>query len=928
MYRTPIKTWILFCALFYSWAAMGQYLPNPSFEGIPQPHIPPPGWEICTSGWSTPDTQPGNFGVYFPPSHGSTYLGMTARDDYTWEDVHAGFDLPLSPDSCYIFNIDLAFQQIVNFLTMSPITVKIYADDGICLKNNLLWQSPPISSDEWITYEFPIQPEYEFTDLVLEAYYTGSSAYWGYILIDNIVITTSPDVDLGNDTTLVFCEMDSLVLDPGSGYSGYLWVDGSTDSILVVDTTGTYWVQVFNQYGCSAIDTIEVVIEEYLPLETEMIDSTVVCKGQEVFIEVEPVNGAGPYTFEWLGLEDTLSTITITVDSTMYFYVTVTDKCGHIVMDSIKIVTLPGPEIDLGEDELICSGDTAVLNAGSGYLSYQWQNGSQDSSILAMNQGWYWVIVTGPGGCTSIDSVYVDTYPPISLDLGSDTLMCQFSSFTLDPGPGFTSYLWQDSTNNQTITISSTGNYWVTVTDVNGCKATDSISVEISPAVNVSLGGDTTICSGQNFYLSPGGSFVTYQWQNGSTGSSMNVTSAGTYWVYVTDLNGCSGSDTVNVGINPSPQVDLGLDTVICEGQFIFLDPGQYSSYLWQDNSTLAYYNATMTGVYSVTVTNSYSCEASDEIFVEVISASVNLGQDTLVCEGTSITLDAGPDFSTYLWNDNSSQQFNTIDTSGLYFVNVVNSYGCQGGDTIMIDYAPLPFASLGPDQELCEGDTLMLTATEGPFTYLWNGVNGDASIHITQGGTYTLEVSNQCGSETDQVTILEVERRDVDLGTDQVLLPGESLNLDAGAGYDSYIWQDGSFNQYYHVLAESIDPDNPFYFVEVVEGPCKSSDTVRIEIFEVKVPTVITPNGDGANDIFKPFEDTWNGINHHHISVFNRWGEEVWKSDNFEEGWDGKRNGKFVADGTYFWILEVFYGPQDINQTIKGTLSVIGQNF
>ncbi|MEZ5083577.1 MAG: hypothetical protein R2750_09020 [Bacteroidales bacterium] len=74
---------------------------------------------------------------------------------------------PLSPDSCYIFSIDLAFQEIVNILDMDPITVKIYADDGICLKDNLLWQSPAISEEEWTTYEFSIQPDYEYTDLVL-----------------------------------------------------------------------------------------------------------------------------------------------------------------------------------------------------------------------------------------------------------------------------------------------------------------------------------------------------------------------------------------------------------------------------------------------------------------------------------------------------------------------------------------------------------------------------------------------------------------------------------------------------------------------------------------------------------------------------------------------------------------------------------------
>jgi len=227
----------------------------------------------------------------------------------------------------------------------------------------------------------------------------------------------------------------------------------------------------------------------------------------------------------------------------------------------------------------------------------------------------------------------------------------------------------------------------------------------------------------------------------------------------------------------------------------------------------------------------------------------------------------------------------------------------------------------------LCEGDTLTLTTIIGPYIYIWDGEISGAFKDITQGGTYGIEVKNQCGSATDQVYIQEYERRDINLGADQVLLPGEAIELDAGPGYDSYLWQDGSTARYFHIIAESINPTNTTYYVEAIEGPCKSSDTAIISLFKIKIPNAITPNGDGNNDEFRPFVDTWNGVNRHHIMVFNRWGEKVWESDNFEQGWDGKRNGSYVADGTYYWVLEVFYGPQDTKQTLKGTLSILGSD-
>ncbi|MCD4732399.1 MAG: gliding motility-associated C-terminal domain-containing protein [Bacteroidales bacterium] len=92
-----------------------------------------------------------------------------------------------------------------------------------------------------------------------------------------------------------------------------------------------------------------------------------------------------------------------------------------------------------------------------------------------------------------------------------------------------------------------------------------------------------------------------------------------------------------------------------------------------------------------------------------------------------------------------------------------------------------------------------------------------------------------------------------------------------------------------------------------------------------MEIPMVITPNGDGANDTFKP-GDGWSAINNHKIIVFNRWGEKVWESSDFTSGWDGKnKNGNYVTDGTYFWVLEVLYGPDNVKRVYKGSLTVFG---
>ncbi len=139
------------------------------------------------------------------------------------------------------------------------------------------------------------------------------------------------------------------------------------------------------------------------------------------------------------------------------------------------------------------------------------------------------------------------------------------------------------------------------------------------------------------------------------------------------------------------------------------------------------------------------------------------------------------------------------------------------------------------------------------------------------------------------------------------------------------YLWQDNtSTEQFYEVSEDSINAYNSLFYVKVYEGMCWGSDTIRIEMFEVWVPSVITPNGDEYNAIFKPDPERWQAVKRHRITVFNRWGELVWESEDFPSGWDGKRNGRYVAEGTYFWILDAYYGSKDVKKSLRGTLTIL----
>jgi gliding motility-associated-like protein len=290
--------------------------------------------------------------------------------------------------------------------------------------------------------------------------------------------------------------------------------------------------------------------------------------------------------------------------------------------------------------------------------------------------------------------------------------------------------------------------------------------------------------------------------------------------------------------------------------------------------------------------------------------------------------LNAGDEFDFYIWNGVAGEQTMTIYEGGVYNVSVgyLANAECNSDDQVTINYFNLPVAEIMSEDFFCAGESLDLLAPVGAFTYYWNNVQTDnALLTIESGGIYTLKLENICGFDSTEKEILQYALPSVNLGEDQLLFPGESVTLDAGT-FVWYAWNnDPNLNSRFYTVSSDEVKDTSTVYVEVFDGYCFNKDAVFVEVFYVKVPAVITPNGDEKNDVFKPFFEGWVGIHEHTISVFNRWGEKVWESNDFQSGWDGKHNGTLVADGTYFWVLKVKYGAQNISKSYKGSLTILG---
>ena len=204
--------------------------------------------------------------------------------------------------------------------------------------------------------------------------------------------------------------------------------------------------------------------------------------------------------------------------------------------------------------------------------------------------------------------------------------------------------------------------------------------------------------------------------------------------------------------------LDIGNDTITCPGMTISVDAslGCEGQYLWNDGNTSATRILTTPGIYSVDVT--VGCgKISDDIRFDWFPVPViPIPQDTFICSGEAIYLDAGIGFSNYLWQDGSQGNSYLAPAPGLYWVEVEDGNGCLFRDSCNVGPLSEPEVSLGEDLELCSGDSNWLDAgNEGLYSnYTWQDLSTSGQYLVKAPGTYWVKVENPCGSDSDTVHV------------------------------------------------------------------------------------------------------------------------------------------------------------------------------
>ncbi|HEY0752085.1 MAG TPA: gliding motility-associated C-terminal domain-containing protein, partial [Chitinophagaceae bacterium] len=438
-----------------------------------------------------------------------------------------------------------------------------------------------------------------------------------------------------------------------------------------------------------------------------------------------------------------------------------------------------------------------------------------------------------------------------------------------------------------------------------------------------------------------------YQWIPAAGLNNANIadpkaspTATTTYKVLVTNSSGCKDSAYVTVTVNPLPVINLSPNASICPSDSAQLSASGGATYQWfpatgLSSTSIANPKASpiTTTTYQAIVTTAGGCKDSSSTTVSVLTKPVaTASNDITICSGDTVMLSASGG-TNYQWipttgisNPNQPNTNAYPNTTTGYSAIVTNADGCKDTAYTLVTVTAKPGLDLGPDNEICNGDNISFDATtQGASSYLWNNGSTDAVITVSQTGSYSVQVGipGCLNPVKDTITLSVLSLPTVNLGPDTSTCNFQPLILTAeGTDISTYLWSTGATDSFIAVNTAGT------YQVLVSNACGTASDDaiIAIEVCsdDIYFPSAFTPNYDGRNDLFKAAYMNGVSVTDYNLKVFNRWGQLVFKTDDYTKGWDGIFKGKMQQTEVFVWIAE--YKKSTSGELIrkKGTVTLL----
>jgi len=613
-----------------------------------------------------------------------------------------------------------------------------------------------------------------------------------------VQITQPPQLTATAAGTNVLCNgaaTGSVTVTPTGGTGGYTYTwlpsggPGNTATNLLA---AVYSCTVTDVNGCTVVTGFNVTQPSALTATTSFTQST--CGLPNGSACVSASGGAGGYTYSWTPGPGAGTCLNNVVGGNYVCLITDANGCTLSVSVTVPSANTPSVSV-ITTTNVTCfggtdGGATASSTGGTTPYFYSWSNSDPDSILSNVGIGTYTVTVSDLNGCSDTAQVTITQPPQLTATISGTDILCfgnnTGSAYVTATGgtPGY-SYLWSPAGGN-TDTASSlpAGTYSCTVTDVNGCSVTVSITLTEPPLLTVASAGFNVSCFGAcdgQLVAIPGGGVPNYSfaWTSGCLAPACNNACAGQYTVTVTDLNGCTATDTALVN-EPTPIVIV---TAAVDAHCNQADGSASANanggtgvlgYQWISGPANQNYNNIAANTYSVIVTDANGCADTATATVNNINgvvAVLNTSTDLTCFQSAdgSIDIDAtsGTGTYTYTWSPNvSSTDIGSNLAAGIYVITVTDQAGCTSVVNVALTEPPvLTVTASATPNAVCAGSPVTLNSGAAggtpAYSYNWNpgAMSGSVQPNIIPAATttYTVDVVDANGCTTSAPVLVTV---------------------------------------------------------------------------------------------------------------------------------------------------------------------------
>ncbi len=640
----------------------------------------------------------------------------------------------------------------------------------------------------------------------------------------------------------------SVTATGGTGTYQYAWSNGSTTATVNNLGAGTHTVTVTDDNACIVVSTITVTQPTGMSLQASLTQPS--CSQNTGSIQITPVGGTGPYQYNWNNGGFVVEQNSLSNIVSGSYTVEIRDNNGCTYSESFVLESPTTIEASIQNiTPTTCIGANngqAQIVSNLTNATIVWDNGIVGDLNTQLSTGNHTVTVRNEEGCSQTIDFLIEDAPAIIASINlTKGLSCYgevgaAATISAQGGSGKYEFYWSNGTIGTMSNNLQAGTYTVTILDEVGCSVTNSIVVEQPTSLAFTTSIEEPICSATSsgaIHVTPTGGVAPYQynWNNSSYTTEASITglAGGSHTLSIRDANGCTITESYNLATPAN--LEISIDNIAAptcsndkNGTAQVSTTSTDLSFQWSDGSTEAINMNLSTGSHAVTVSNAAGC--SEVLRVDIPTpTTINIElENTQAATCTSSTGQArimvtgGQGPYTYLWDNGQTSAIGNDLSAGIHQVQVTDNNGCSVDYELTIDAVNDVQEAL-IEATICSGTSY----TTGSNSYEQPGVYTELSISAT-------------GCDSITTLVLSVlESSSVDLGPDQIIRTGETIELLPTTTFEQYEWSDGSTASSLVIRPEDLEVGANTLYVKVTDNAgCEAMDQIVV-FFEQTTSTI-----------------------------------------------------------------------------------------